>query len=423
MIDNLDIKDIRSQFPALHYNANKASQVPIFFDGPGGTQLPMRAIQAIQEYFEVGNSNLLNSSFYSVEHTHKIVDKSRKYAMDFVGANKEHCIVFGANMTSITAYMSRLIAENWNEGDEIIVSDLDHYANVSFWQGMAKAKGVTCHHIKIHKESCSLNYEHLESLVTQKTKLIAISLASNVSGSTTDPKKIVKLAKSVGAQTYLDSVHLAPHFLPNMSEWNPDFLVCSAYKFFGPHLGFICAKHKALSKLRAFKVEPANNKAPDAFETGTKSFEALSGFIGAIEYLISLKTKNFNSEKSTIQNIRELLELSYDWIGQYEEGLSEYFLKNIKDLPAYRLCGVSYEDFKSNPKARCSTFSFLHDTKQPQEISEYLAKHNILAGASNFYAKGIMQALDIKDILRVGFVHYNTYQEIDILLDRLSSFK
>lgn len=397
---SFDPYSVRDQFPALNQTID--GQAPIFLDGPGGTQVPQCVLDAMSEYLGLSNSNLLPSPFFAVQNTIDVVAQARSNAAAFLNAESPNQIVFGANMSSITAHMSRSVSQEWEEGDEIILTSLDHFGNVSFWRQAAEDKGVKVHVVQMHPEDCTLDYEHLESVLSEKTKLIAFTLASNVCGSRTDAHKIIDLAKSVGALAYVDSVHYAPHFLPDVQALDCDFLACSAYKFFGPHLGILYGKKQHLERLKPYKVEVALDTIPDRWETGTKSFEALSGFNAMIGYLS-------NNQK----NIRENLKVFYEDVSVYEQAWSAAFLEKAQTIKGMNIHGITNPD---QLDLRTSTFAVTIDGHHVQDISDHLAKNQIATGASTFYGNGVTDALNLTDtggVVRIGAVHYNTMEELD----------
>lgn len=406
-----DVNVLRQSFPAL--NQTVSGSTPIFFDGPGGTQVPQSVLDAMVKYLGYSNSNIADNPFFAVQETLGIVKKAREYAAALVNAKSPNSIVFGANMSSITAHMSRSIARNWTVNDEIIVTDLDHFSNVSFWKQIAEDKGVKCHTVRVIPETCSLDYDHFKSLICEKTKLVAFTLASNVSGSITQPQSIIDVAKSVGALTYLDAVHYTPHFLPDVQKLDCDFLACSAYKFFGPHLGVLYGKEEHLNTLRPYKVEPAVDTAPDRWETGTKSFEGLAGFIATLDYLASHHTG---------ETLRSRILTFYDQVAVHEKLWADTFLKRAMSLPSLKIWGHE----KETPLGvRTPTFAMTFDHHTPQEVSTYLGHRNIATGAHNFYAKGLTDTLGLTDkggVLRVGAMHYSTLAELDRLFEGLEEF-
>lgn len=401
-------QSVRPLFPALHQEVNGSQ--PVFLDGPGGTQVPETVPAAMRDYLGLSNSNLLNSSFFAVEKTHGVVREARRKAADFVNAAEPETIVFGANMSTITAHLSRSLSLEWEEGDEIIVTALDHFSNVSFWQLAARDRGAVCHILPIHSEECTPDYEALERLISPRTKLVAFTLASNICGSLTDPQRIIRMARDVGALTFVDSVHYAPHFLPDVQALGCDFLACSAYKFFGPHLGFVCGQREHLERLMPYKVAPASDQIPDRWETGTKNFEALAGFNAAIDYLGSFY-KN--------RPLRDCLKSFYEDFGRYEQAWSKRFLERSKQVKGMKIYGITDAD---KVHLRTSTFAFTVEGSTPQQVSDHLAAHNIITGAGDFYAAGVTEALALSDrggIVRAGCVHYNTMTEMDRFFEAL----
>ncbi len=395
---------VRQNFPALQQTIN--GTVPIFFDGPGGTQMPRAVMEEMVFYLAGGSSNLMNSPFFSVQKTHGVVRAAREKAAAFVNAPSSDEIVFGANATTITAHLSRSISHDWKPGDEIIVTQLDHYSNVSFWKQAAADKGVTVHTVRIKPEDCTFDYEQYESFLSAKTRLVAFTLASNVCGSLTDAKRIIKGAKAVGAVTFVDGVHYAPHYLPDVQALGCDFLSFSGYKFYGPRMGFVYGRAEILKKLKPYKVEPVTNEPPECWETGTKNFEALAGFGVAIDYLAGLGSGD---------TLRARLNSYYEGLAAYEQSWSKAFLERAAAQKGMKIYGIT--DAK-RLKERTSTFAMTFEGRSPQEMSDHLAQNNISAGAGHFYGVGVIEALGLTEkggIMRIGCVQYNTLEEMDRL--------
>jgi cysteine desulfurase family protein (TIGR01976 family) len=407
-----DPEDARPFFPALQQmikSSDGSISPPLFLDGPGGTQVPQNVLQAMAGYLGSSNSNLLNSDFFAVRRTHEVVAEARNKAAAFLNAAPEN-IVFGANMTTLTAHLSRSIAREWQAGDEIILTPLDHFANASFWMQEAQDRGVKVHFIRLNPEDCTLDYAHFESLLSPRTKLVAFTLASNVCGSRVDAARMIKAARHVGAMTFVDAVHAAPHYLPDAGGLGCDFMICSAYKFFGPHYGFLFGKPEHLGRLQPFKVGPAPAAAPDAWETGTKSFEDLAGIAACIEYIASWGAGD---------NLRARLQASFERVGAYERSWSSHFLKRAAAFRGLRIYGITD---MHRLQERSPTFAFRIDGHTPQEISAHLAASNISAGAGHFYALGLTDALGLTQtggVVRAGGVHYNTLSDIDRLFEAL----
>ncbi len=404
-MSQLNIKKIRQNYPALNQTIN--GKKPIYFDGPGGAQVPVCVTDAMVHYLHYANSNLLNSPFFSVQRTHETLAKARQNAADFVNATSPNEIIFGGSMTALTAHLSRSISHEWQAGDEIIVSELDHYSNVSFWQMAARDRGVVCHIAPINLSNGTLDTQKLLNLINTKTKFIAFTLASNLTGSRTDAATLIAAAKAVNAHVYVDAVHAAPHFLPDVQALDCDYLACSAYKFSGPHLGFVYGKSEHLNRLTPYKVEPASQQPPESWEMGTKSFEALAGFNAIIAFMQSFSTKATEG--------RAALSEFYTQLRAHETALTEQFLHLSSQTPSLTLYGIT------NPARmdeRSPTFAFTLKQKDSLAISNHLAENLISTGSGNFYAKGVIDAYQLADsggVVRAGCLLYTTADEIDAL--------
>ncbi|HDM8186094.1 TPA: cysteine desulfurase-like protein [Vibrio harveyi] len=406
---NFNLNQIREQFPALaQYHNNR----PVtFFDGPGGSQVPQSVLDSMVSYLGHFNSNL-GGHYFSSQATVDVMQSARESAQALLNAPSSGNIVFGANMTSLTFQLSRAISRDWKEGDEIIVSALDHYSNVSSWQQAAEDKGVIVHQVRINEHDCTLDLEHLQSLLSEKTRLVAVTYASNTTGSIVDIHQVVELAHRIGAQVYVDAVHYAPHHLVDVQAIGCDFLACSAYKFFGPHVGIAYIADQWLHSIKPYKVEPATNIGPGRFETGTQSFEGLAGVTAAIEYLAQ-----FGDEGASL---RQRLEQSYALYNQHEQQLSAHFLQRLSALDGVNLFGINDE----SSQLRTPTFALTFDKYAPEFIAKTLGEHNICVWNGHFYALGLVRQLGLEEsggVVRIGCMHYNTTAEIDMLYDVLES--
>ncbi|ELV8722575.1 cysteine desulfurase-like protein [Vibrio harveyi] len=406
---NFNLNQIREQFPALaQYHNNR----PVtFFDGPGGSQVPQSVLDSMVSYLGHFNSNL-GGHYFSSQATVDVMQSARESAQALLNAPSSGNIVFGANMTSLTFQLSRAISRDWKEGDEIIVSALDHYSNVSSWQQAAEDKGVIVHQVRINEHDCTLDLEHLQSLLSEKTRLVAVTYASNTTGSIVDIHQVVELAHRIGAQVYVDAVHYAPHHLVDVQAIGCDFLACSAYKFFGPHVGIAYIADQWLHSIKPYKVEPATNIGPGRFETGTQSFEGLAGVTAAIEYLAQ-----FGDEGASL---RQRLEQSYALYNQHEQQLSAHFLHRLSALDWVNLFGINDE----SSQLRTPTFALTFDKYAPEFIAKTLGEHNICVWNGHFYALGLVRQLGLEEsggVVRIGCMHYNTTAEIDMLFDVLES--
>ena len=406
---NFNLNQIREQFPAL---AQYHNDRPVtFFDGPGGSQVPQSVLDSMVSYLGHFNSNL-GGHYFSSQATVEVMQSARESAQALLNAPSSGNIVFGANMTSLTFQLSRAISRDWKEGDEIIVSALDHYSNVSSWQQAAEDKGVIVHQVRINEHDCTLDLEHLQSLLSEKTRLVAVTYASNTTGSIVDIHQVVELAHRIGAQVYVDAVHYAPHHLVDVQAIGCDFLACSAYKFFGPHVGIAYIADQWLHSIKPYKVEPATNIGPGRFETGTQSFEGLAGVTAAIEYLAQ-----FGDEGASL---RQRLEQSYALYNQHEQQLSAHFLQRLSALDGVNLFGINDE----SSQLRTPTFALTFDKYAPEFIAKTLGEHNICVWNGHFYALGLVRQLGLEEsggVVRIGCMHYNTTAEIDMLFDVLES--
>ncbi|MGR5233837.1 cysteine desulfurase-like protein [Vibrio rotiferianus] len=406
---NFNLNQIREQFPAL---AQYHNDRPVtFFDGPGGSQVPQSVLDSMVDYLGRFNSNL-GGHYFSSQATVDVMQFARESAQALLNAPSSGNIVFGANMTSLTFQLSRAISRDWKEGDEIIVSALDHYSNVSSWQQAAQDKGVVVHQVRINEEDCTLDLDHLLCLLNEKTRLVAVTYASNTTGSIVDMHRVVEMAHNIGAQVYVDAVHYAPHHLVDVQALGCDFLACSAYKFFGPHVGIAYIADQWLHTIKPYKVEPATNIGPGRFETGTQSFEGLAGVTAAIEYLAQ-----FGDEGASL---RQRLEQSYALYNQHEQQLSEHFLQRLGALDGVNLFGINNE----SSQLRTSTFALTFDKYSPEFIAKTLGEHNICVWNGHFYALGLVRQLGLEEsggVVRIGCMHYNTTAEIDMLFDVLES--
>jgi len=402
-----DVHTVRQQFPALQELFD--GRPGIFFDNPGGTQVPQQVISAISDYFIRSNANT-HGVFATSVRSDAILDNARQAAADLLGADPDE-IVFGNNMTSLTFALSRTLAHELHPGDEVIVTRLDHDANVSPWLRMAEDAGAEVRWADIDTESCVLDMEHLQSLITPRTKFVAVGYASNATGTINDVKTIIGWAKAVGAQTFIDAVQYAPHGLIDVKALGCDFLGCSAYKFFGPHVGILYGKREHLQRLRAYRVRPAGEQLPGKWETGTKNHEGLAGVGAAIDYLADLGVRYGNAPANATR--REKLQATWQTLEPYERRLSEKLIDGLQVIPGVRIYGITHRD---ELHQRVATVSLRKEGTTPLQLATALAAQNIFAWDGNFYALSISERLGVEEsggFLRLGLAHYNTVEEID----------
>ena len=403
----------RAQFPALNQKIDGIN--PIFFDGPGGSHPSQTVLNAIVGYLSTSSANL-GGAYFSSRQTEQTMQQAREAAKDLYHAKDTNEIVFGANATSLSFMMSRALSKTWRAGDEIIVTNLDHYSNVSPWVIEAEKAGVIVHKVRVNALDCTLDFEHLSGLINEKTRLFACTYASNAAGSIVDIKATIKLVRSKSnALSYIDAVHLAPHQLIDVQDLGCDFLVTSAYKYFGPHLGVLFAKAQHLRALHPDKVAPAKDINPNRWETGTQNYEAMAGLSAAVNYIGSLASEEGESR-------RDKLEIAYQNIVQHEGELSRLFLKKLKTYPQITLYGITDE---AQLNERTPTFAFTIAGVKPRAVSEFFGERHVCIWDGNFYAKGLIEQLGLSEsggVIRVGFMHYNTLDEIEkffVLLNEL----
>ena len=410
---DLELEWIRAQFPALEQKVD--GQSVVFLDGPGGTQVPQSVIDAISDYLTRSNANL-HGAFATSARTDVLVARAREAAADFLGCNSDE-IVFGANMTTLTFAISRAIGRDLQPGDEILVTTLDHDANVAPWLALQE-RGIVVRTVDIHEADCTLDLADLERQLTERTKLVAITYASNAVGTINPVAKIRQLAHAVGALVFVDAVHYAPHASIDIQALDCDFLVCSAYKFFGPHLGILYGKHKHLSRLLPYKVRPASNEVPACWETGTLNFESLAGLVATIDYLTELG-RRVSSSVSGILNQREALVAAMRAIQAYEQSLAQELLPGLLKISGVTIYGIT------DPERfgwRTPTVGMLLAGYTPYELAKALGERGIFTWNGNFYALNLTQRLGVESrggLLRIGLAHYNTLEEVHRLLQTL----
>jgi cysteine desulfurase family protein (TIGR01976 family) len=413
----LDPSAIRSQFPSLK------NRSVIFFDNPGGTQIAQQSLQRINKYLLESNANHEGAFATSVA-SDAILDEAHRAMADFYNASSSEEIIFGNNMTSLTFHISRSIAREWKEGDEIAVTRLDHDANVTPWLLAAQDRGVRINWVDFDVEDGTLNLDDLRKTLERKPRLLAVGYASNSLGTINPISKIVQMAHDAGTMVYVDAVQYAPHGPIDVQKLDCDFLVSSSYKFFGPHCGILYGKRELLEKLFAYKVRPATDRLPGKFETGTQNHEGIAGVLGAIEYF-EWVGKQFGDE-----HIEGLMEEGYSGrrlelkkamhaIRSYEYELSRALLSALQAIPEVTIFGLT--DIRRLDE-RVATYSFRIKNLHPRQAAEKLAKQDIYVWDGNYYAINVTERLGLEDsggMVRVGAAHYNTLDEIERLKEAL----
>jgi cysteine desulfurase family protein (TIGR01976 family) len=371
------VDEVRARFSSLQ-------RALAFFDGPGGTQVPDSVIEAIASYLRESNSNT-GGSFGTSQRTDALLDEAHETAARFLGATGDE-VAFGANMTTLNFALSRTVGRDWRAGDEVVCTRLDHDGNVSPWLELARDKDLTVRFVDVDDE-CRLDLMELRSLLSSRTRVVAYPWASNAVGTVTPVAEIAALAHEAGALAWVDAVHYAPHGPIDVAAVGVDVLLCSSYKFYGPHLGLAFVRQEVADTWRPYKVRPS----PSRFETGTLAHELLAGFVAAVDYLESI---------------------GWDFIVDRERALAAQFLGGLP--PSWRLHGAQ------GLEGRVSTFAITHESVPPARAAEYLAAQGFAVWHGDYYAVEVMRRLSLDDgAVRVGIVHYNTEDEVARLLEAL----
>ena len=412
-----NVSAVRALFPALqeHFNGKPA----IFFDNPGGTQVPRSVIDAMGDYLIRRNSNT-HGVFETSMRTDVTIDNARQAAADLLGADADE-IVFGNNMTSLTFALMHSIRPEFGPTDEIIVTRLDHDANVAPWIMLAQDSGARLLYADVDPETCTLDMAHFHSLVSTRTKLIAVGLASNATGTINDVASVISWAREVNAYAFVDAVQYAPHALIDVKALDADFLMCSSYKFFGPHAGIMYGKREHLKRLRAYRVRPAGEELPGKWETGTKNHEGLAGVGAAIDYIASLGV-TYGDVAATASR-REKIAAAWQVLAPYELQLMERLIAGLEAIQGVRIYGLTEREAMGS---RVATVSLRKEGTTPEQLAMALAAENIFTWNGNFYALSISERLGVESsggLLRIGLVHYNTLDEVDQCLRVLARVK
>ena len=391
--------EIRRHFPALKRRHNGFEVA--YFDGPGGTQVPETVVEAMSDYLFNHNANG-HWAFPTSNETDALIAASRQILADFLNAAPDE-IVFGQNMTSLTFHLARALGRNFAAGDEIIVTELDHHANVDTWRSLEKERGIVIRVLPMNAENGQLEIEKLADLLNEKTKLVAVGAASNALGTISDVKKVCEKARESGALSFVDAVHYAPHKLVDVRDWNCDFLACSAYKFYGPHVGVLYGRRELLEKIDFPKLKPSPNSAPERVETGTQSFESIVGAAAAVDFLASFGAGNSR---------RERLEKAFRIFHERDERLTRQLWDNLSAIENVQVYGPAPDT------ARTSLVSFIVKDLPSAEVGARLAEKGVFISHGNFYAATVVEKLGLTDqgLVRAGCACYTTPQEIERLV-------
>jgi len=459
------VENCRQQFPAL--SRRVGGRPAVYFDGPAGSQVPQRVIDAVAQCLAHTNANH-GGLFATSRESDAMLAEAHAALADLVGGDDPDCIAFGANMTTLTLALSRSLAATWRPGDEIVLTELDHDANIAPWRLAAQDRGVTVRLARINAEDATLDLADLRDKINPRTRLVAVGCASNSTGGVNGVAEICGWAHEAGALAFLDAVHYAPHVAIDVQQFGCDFLACSAYKFFGPHVGVLWGRRELLEELPAYKVRPAPDTIPGKWMTGTQNHEGIAGAAAAVEYLADLgravahdtvsndavsndavsndavsndavsndavsndAASNDAASASTCAESqggatgaaplprRRALEHAFAAIGGYERELGRRFLTAIADMPAYKVWGIADAD---DPRRRLPTFSITHHRLTPADLAEALGRCGIFTWHGHYYALALSEALarEPEGMLRVGLLHYNTAEEVDRLIAALA---
>jgi cysteine desulfurase family protein (TIGR01976 family) len=415
-----DLDAIRAQFPALAIKDGDQSRV--YFDNPAGTQVPHTVIQRMTECLIESNANV-HGDFRTSQKVDVMIADAHQAMADLLNADSAEEIVFGQNMTTITLHMSRSIGKLLKKGDEIILSRMDHDGNVGPWLMLAEDLGLVVKWLPFNTETFEFELDKLDALLTSKTRLICIGGASNLTGTIHDVKSICARARAAGVMSYIDAVQSVPHLSTDVQSIGCDFLVCSAYKFFGPHQGILWGRRELMERLVPYKVRPAPAAIPGCFETGTQSHEGMAGTLAAVEYFSWIgetMSQSYQDRYKQFSGRRRFVHAAMDCLFDYEAGLAAQLVSGLQQLPGVQIQGITSPEAMSR---RVPTVSFTVDGEHPDNIAAALGARNIFVWSGDVYAVEAARSLGIYDTggaVRVGPVHYNSSAEVDHVLNALT---
>jgi cysteine desulfurase family protein (TIGR01976 family) len=403
---------VRRQFPALARTHD--GRPVVYLDGPAGTQVPQCVIDAVGDCLARTNANR-GGAFATSRECDERLDQASQAVADFLGAADPCEVAFGPNMTTLTLAVSRALARTWRPGDEIVCTRLEHDANVTPWVLAARDAGATVRFAAIHPEDATLDLDDLRAQLSPRTRLVAVTHASNLSGSIVPAREVVAAAHAVGALVYVDAVHYAPHGLIDVQALGCDFLVCSAYKFFGPHVGILWGRRQLFDSIQPYKLRPSPDDSPERWMTGTQNHEGIMGTAAAIDYLAGIG----QTVEPTALTRRPRLIAAFDAIREHEQALAAQLLAGLARQKSLSVWGIADP---ARVQERVPTISFTHASRAPREVVERLAASGIFAWSGNNYALPLTEALRLEPqgVVRVGMVHYNTAEEVDRLLEAVS---
>jgi cysteine desulfurase family protein (TIGR01976 family) len=409
-----DIECVRSAFPSL--SETDGGQPRIYFDNPGGTQICQRSIDRMNEYLVRANTNT-HGPFRTSRMTDEIIHETHAALADFVGADDPGEIVFGQNMTTITLHLSRSLAHLLNEGDEVVVTRMDHDANISPWLLVARDRGCTVRWIDFDPQTYRYDEASVDAAITEKTRIVAVGYASNAIGTVNDVASVAEKAHAVGALVFVDAVQFAPHFVMDVKAIGCDMLACSPYKFYGPHQGMAWARRDLLESLSPYKVRPADDTLPSRFETGTQSHEGMAATLGAVEHFEWMGTTMGAGGTTRRERLVSGMEVLID----YERDLTRHLISGLQAIPGVTVHGLTLEEDLTD---RVPTVGMVKEGSDPDSLARRLAEANIFTWPGHYYAIEVIERLGLSasgGMLRIGLGQYNTVEEINRLLNVLDA--
>ena len=406
---------IRALFPSLHSPADDGS-LPVYLDNPAGTQVPLRVMQAVTEYYMTMNANS-GGVFATSRRSDDMVQRTREGMADFLNAAGASEIVIGPNMTTLSFNLSRSIAQKLAPGDEIILTRMDHDANIAPWTHIARDCGLTLKWVDIRAADCTLDMDSLEAALSERTKVVATVHASNAVGTINPVKQIAGMARAVGAWHVVDAVQSAPHVPIDVAEIGCDFLLCSAYKFYGPHLGVMWGRQDLLDSLPVYKVRPAKDAAPNRWESGTPSYETWHGLLACLEHWERIGDEFGDVDLPQYDGRRQRMKRGVAAVQAYERDLVASLIDGLGAIPGVAIAGITD---RAHFDQRVPTVAMVKAGHKPDEIASYLAANHIYVWSGDFYAVEIMERINRPDgMVRIGIAKYNTVDEINRLLNLL----
>jgi cysteine desulfurase family protein (TIGR01976 family) len=403
----LDLTWVRSQFPSLTQKVN--GQPAVFLDGPGGTQVPQRVIDAISDYLSRNNANT-GGAYPTSRNTDRMIAEARAAMSDFLNCDADEVVV-GPNMTTLTYAMSRAIGRELGPGDEIVLTLLDHDANFSPWKALEE-KGVTIRTVNFSPADCTLDMDDLARKITSRARLVAVGYASNAVGTINNVAEVVRLARQAGALSYIDAVHYAPHGTIDVRALDCDFLACSTYKFFGPHMGVLYGKREHLKRFRPYKVRPNTDNIPNCWEWGTLNHECIAGIKACVDYWEELG----RHAKPAVATRRGAIVAAHEAIQPHERAMMEKMIAGLLAIRGLKVYGITDPRHYDH---RCATIVVRIESHSPLELATKLGERGFFTWDGNYYALNVTEQLDVERLggfLRIGLVHYNTMEEVERLL-------